>query len=201
MQPTHRERLLAALEALLYRKSFHEVIIAEVVREAAVSKRTFYENFTDLEECLLELYQFHAARVAMLLLGLSKPGSPREWIRTATYTYMQILLEALPASHHLYFDIISIGHRGIEVRHQGIQNFADMIISVIEQYLPMRRQLSPLGRDAVMTVVAGITEAILHSMECGDKSLLDRQVLVAEMLIMSIFNESNSEHSPGAELL
>ena len=52
----HRARLTGGLAAAIAEKGYAAVTIADVVRHARVSKRTFYEHFADKEACFLALY-------------------------------------------------------------------------------------------------------------------------------------------------
>ena len=52
----HRARLTEGLAAAIAAKGYAAVTIADVVRLARVSKRTFYEHFADKEACFLALY-------------------------------------------------------------------------------------------------------------------------------------------------
>ena len=51
-----RARLEAGLAEAIAEKGYAAATIADVVRHARVSKRTFYEHFADKEECFLALY-------------------------------------------------------------------------------------------------------------------------------------------------
>ena len=53
---THAARLTAGLAASIAEKGYAATTIADVVRHARVSKRTFYEHFADKEACFLALY-------------------------------------------------------------------------------------------------------------------------------------------------
>jgi AcrR family transcriptional regulator len=48
-----RERLLAATTAVASASGAASVTVAQVIAHAGVSRATFYENFTDIEECLV----------------------------------------------------------------------------------------------------------------------------------------------------
>jgi len=49
-----RERLLAAITQLAIEGSIHDLTVSEVVARAGVSRPTFYEHFTDREDCFLQ---------------------------------------------------------------------------------------------------------------------------------------------------
>lgn len=49
----HRARLLEGMARAVAAKGYADTTIADIVREASVSRRTFYENFADKAECLI----------------------------------------------------------------------------------------------------------------------------------------------------
>jgi AcrR family transcriptional regulator len=51
-----RERLLAALVETVTAKGYANATIADITSAASVSRRTFYEHFTDKAECFLAAY-------------------------------------------------------------------------------------------------------------------------------------------------
>ena len=53
----HRARLLEGMARAVAAKGYADTTIADIVREASVSRRTFYENFGDKAECLIALYE------------------------------------------------------------------------------------------------------------------------------------------------
>ena len=52
-----RERLIAALAAAVAEKGYAAVTLADIVREAKVSRRVFYANFESKEECFLAAFE------------------------------------------------------------------------------------------------------------------------------------------------
>ena len=50
-----RDRLLDGLAASIVDRGYRETTVADIVRRARTSKRTFYEHFPSKEECLIEL--------------------------------------------------------------------------------------------------------------------------------------------------
>ena len=53
----HRDRLIAAMGELLAEQGYASVTVTGIVSRARVSKRTFYQHFSDREECLLATYR------------------------------------------------------------------------------------------------------------------------------------------------
>ena len=53
----HRSRVLEGMAAAVSRKGFADTTIGDIVAEAGVSRRTFYEHFDSKAECLIALYE------------------------------------------------------------------------------------------------------------------------------------------------
>jgi len=51
------QRLTQGLESLLAEKTFPQITVADIVRRAHTSRRTFYEHFESKEACLLALHR------------------------------------------------------------------------------------------------------------------------------------------------
>ena len=50
-----RRRLLDGLAASIAERGYRETTVADIVRAAHTSKRTFYEHFPSKEDCFVEL--------------------------------------------------------------------------------------------------------------------------------------------------
>src|SRR5581483_1723074 len=52
----YRERLIAAMASSIEEKGYRETTVADVVRIARTSRRSFYEHFEDRAACFLALF-------------------------------------------------------------------------------------------------------------------------------------------------
>jgi AcrR family transcriptional regulator len=62
-----RERLIAGLAAAVADKGYAAVTLADITREARVSRRVFYENFEGKEECFLAAFEVVVAHLRELV--------------------------------------------------------------------------------------------------------------------------------------
>jgi len=62
-KPSHSERLLAAMTQLASSDGYAETSVADVISRAGVSRQTFYECFSDREDCFLAAYRQSARQV------------------------------------------------------------------------------------------------------------------------------------------
>jgi AcrR family transcriptional regulator len=72
----HRRRLLAGMAAAIAERPFPEVTVADVVRLARTSRRTFYEHFADKQECLVALIQDGHLRLVATIAGAVDRAAP-----------------------------------------------------------------------------------------------------------------------------
>lgn len=68
-----RERLIAGLAAAVAAKGYAAVTLADVTREAKVSRRVFYENFEGKEECFLAAFEVVVDHLRELVAAATAP--------------------------------------------------------------------------------------------------------------------------------
>ncbi|HEX5761728.1 MAG TPA: TetR/AcrR family transcriptional regulator [Solirubrobacterales bacterium] len=76
-----RERLIAGLASAVAYKGYAAVTLADVTREAKVSRRVFYENFESKEECFLAAFEVVVGHLRELVAEAVEPES--DWPRKA----------------------------------------------------------------------------------------------------------------------
>lgn len=84
-----RERLIAGLAAAVADKGYAAVTLADITREAKVSRRVFYENFESKEECFLAAFEIVAGHLIELVNAAIEPLP--EWPDRATAAARAIL--------------------------------------------------------------------------------------------------------------
>lgn len=76
-----RERLIAGLASAVAEKGYAAVTLADVTREAKVSRRVFYENFEGKEGCFLAAFEVVVAHLRELVAEAVAPEP--DWPRRA----------------------------------------------------------------------------------------------------------------------
>lgn len=75
---SQRSRILVAVATCVAEKGFARVTVADVIGRAGVSRETFYEQFTDKEDCFLAALDAAAAGLlAILTAALERPATDR----------------------------------------------------------------------------------------------------------------------------
>jgi AcrR family transcriptional regulator len=63
-----RARILAAITELVRERGVYRITVAHVVARSGVSRRTFYELFSDRDDCLLAAFEYALERAAAVVL-------------------------------------------------------------------------------------------------------------------------------------
>lgn len=91
---TQRERLLDGMARAVARRGYAATTVADVLGTAGVSRRTFYEQFADKEDCFLAAYDaFAQLCVARASAAFRAGEEPRQQLAQG----VRALLEALAA--------------------------------------------------------------------------------------------------------
>ena len=158
----YRSRLLAGMVEAIAEVGYADLTLADIVRRARVSRRTFYEHFGSKEDCLLALYGAQTARVAAEIEGAIRdvpPGEARIGVGTAVYL---AALQSQPGLvRTLLVEILHVGPRGLAMRRQGMRRFADLLLREMDA-AGARTARSPA---IAMALVGGINELILEAVE------------------------------------
>jgi AcrR family transcriptional regulator len=121
-----RARLLEAMTQVVGDKGYASATVADAVREARVSRSTFYALFASKEACFVEAYG-HGVDVLMERLDAAVAAQPGDWrakLRAAIRAYLGVL-DAEPrfARVHL-FEIHVAGPAAAAARDDAIRRFA-----------------------------------------------------------------------------
>ena len=180
----HRARLLDGMARAVATKGYADTTIADIVREASVSRRTFYENFADKAECLIALFEAASGNAIAVLRCAIAPAS--DWqiqIEQAMEAYFGVLARNPVLLRTLFIDILGLGAAGLAARRRANQQLADLLLDVVNNRPGVRMRKAPLQPLMAMAVVGGIHEMVLQSIEQERVAQLDELVEPACVLL------------------
>ena len=153
----HRARLLEGMARAVAAKGYADTTIADIVREASVSRRTFYENFADKAECLTALYEAASGNAIAVLRAAIDPHSDWEaQVEQAMAAYFGVLARNPVLLRTLFIDILGLGPTGLAARRRANQQLADLMLDVVNNRPGERKRKAPLQPMMAMAVVGGI---------------------------------------------
>ena len=124
-----RARLLDAMARVVGARGYAATTVAHVVREAGVSRTTFYELFAAKEACFLEAYEHGVAvlsdRVGHAVRDADADAGWRAHLRAGIGAYLDALAaEPLFARTYL-LEIHAAGEPALAVRATALRRFAE----------------------------------------------------------------------------
>jgi len=187
----HYARLLQGMAQAVAAKGYADTTIADIVREAAVSRRTFYEHFSTKTECLIALYET-ASRLA--LQAVSEAFDPAQpWhaqVEQAMTAYFDYLAQDPVLLRTLFVEILGLGMPGLAARRRVNDEIANFIQVAINSSGTEGGPAAHLTSEMAMTVVGGINELVLQAIEQERAGDLRELVAPATRLVRAVAAES-----------
>ncbi len=187
----HRGRLLQAMAAVAATQGLAAASIAAVVAEAGVSKRTFYEHFTDKDACFLELYRAASASALRTLREAVRPEQPwQDQVEHALGAYFAHLASGPQLIRMLFVEIHHLGPAGALVRREVMQQLADFMLETINA------DGEVLTPTMAVAAVGGIQELVLQAIERGEAAQLDRLTSSASAVVRLLAGAAQKKGPP-----
>lgn len=167
----YRQRLLDGMAAAIVEKGYAETTIADIVRHARVSKRTFYEHFPDKQACLLACYSVNHQRVIHAIATRTPADSDIAWDQRLLLGLRDFLSAGetqLALMRTLMVEILAAGREGLRARREVHKNFSELLVNLIERERCRRGDSHcSLSPSMATAIVSGIHEVLLNAYEDG----------------------------------
>lgn len=175
-------RLLRGIGAAVADKGYAATTIADIVRHAHVSKRTFYEHFPDKQSCYLEAYRRGTEHLARLMLeaGTTATGPWRDRLRAAIRAYLAVLVDAPASTHSFTTGIAAAGPEAVATRRAMHRRTAEALTAVVDHVRRDAPELSPLRPIHAEAIVGALSELVLNAVadsRIEDLPTLDEPVI------------------------
>jgi AcrR family transcriptional regulator len=186
----HRSRLLDAMARVVAEKGYAATTVADVVGQAGVSRRTFYEQFFDKEACLVAL--FDAARhnaFNVLRASIDRSHAWQTQVDQALAAYFGALAADPLLLRTLYVEILGLGRSGLAARRRMNQELAGFMLEVVNGD---QRSDAALPEDMAVAVVGAINELVLDYIERDRVAALVELVRPAAQLVRIVTGAGES---------
>ena len=184
-----RARLVAAIGCALQEKSFSSISVADIVRLARVSKRTFYEHFPTREACYIAAYEALTEHLlARIVAAASEERVVEARLLATARAYLSALEEVPDLARTFFLEIQLAGPDALKARRKVHQRFADLLRFLVAQSQKERADVRPLSPGMSVAVVGAINELLMVRLEEGRADCLtplaDTMVELVEALVL-----------------
>ena len=165
-----RRRLFQAAAGVFARVGYAEASAAAISREAGMSKATFYEHFSNKEECILSLFDEATGAVRRAMIAAAEDRSftsYEEHVAAGTRAFLDTLV-ALPAfAQTLLVEIIGAGPRAAARRDAILQAFADGLHRDNARTAPRHGAPTFASPDDAFAVIGASVELVARHLRTG----------------------------------
>ena len=169
MRLQQRLRLRVAMIEAIDASGYRETRVADVIARAGVSRKTFYENFDNKQDCLLSTFDAIAAQLARRIEQVFRDtdGWP-DGIEAAIAALFTSAIENPGALRLSLLEIATVGPPGIERRERAMMRY--------ERFLHDALSLAPdegtISDNVLKAIVGGFNRVLYRRVPGGDAAEL-----------------------------
>lgn len=181
-----RDRVLDGLAASINERGYRDTTVADVVRHARTSKRTFYEQFPSKAECLIELLRRNNEDLIANIRAAAQPEADwQDQIRQAVTAYVDHI-SARPAITLTWIrEAPALGTAAQPLHRLAMEHLTDMLVDLSDSPGFHRARLSPISRPLALIILGGLRELTALFVEDGrDLRGIIEPAITASMAIL-----------------
>lgn len=151
-------------------KGYRETTVADVVRIARTSRRTFYEHFADREACFLALFEQTTGETLERIAAAVHPEDPWEiQVDRAIDAYIEGVTAQPALQQSFVRELPGLAREGAERQREMIERFATALVVLVESGRRVQPEVmhDPLPFDVAVIIVGGLRELLIISIQRG----------------------------------
>lgn len=129
---SQRGRMLHAVLIAAADKGFGYVVIGDVITEAGVSRKAFYEHFKDFEDCWFQAYETATdvlfAQMTAAALEAGGADSPQAGLTAGVGAAMLLIADEPAVAHATNLDITGGGPEALRAHQQTIGRWMNLLL-------------------------------------------------------------------------
>jgi AcrR family transcriptional regulator len=176
VREAQRARMLDAMVQAVAEKGYAHVAVADVIQRAGVSRKTFYEQFANKEECFLAAYD---AGVDSLLTAIDDALSELapDWLaasRRAVEVYLASMAASPAFARAFLVEVLGAGPAALARRDAVQGRFADQLAAIHRRARADLPEIPAVGAHTFRAAVGAVNELVTaHVLEHGADTLPD----------------------------
>ncbi len=161
-----RQRLLEGMIEAVGAKGYAAIAVSDVIKRAGVSRKAFYEHFTNKEECFLAAYDAIAANAQRAISETFRHAEDLpDSIDAALEELFDLAIERPDALRLLTVEIAAAGPAGIGRREQLAAGYEDLL----RETLGLPPGPGPIPNPVLRGVVGGLLHVLYGHLRRGQR--------------------------------
>jgi AcrR family transcriptional regulator len=163
-----RQRLLDALEACIAENGYPRTTVADIVRRARTSRRTFYEHFDSREACFVALLtDANAEQVRQISAAVDANAPWRTQVRQAIEAWISTGESRSALMLSWIRDVPSLGAAARGLQRDAMENFIEMVHALGDTGEFRAAGVGPVSRQRIIMLLGGLRELTAITVEEG----------------------------------
>ena len=166
----HRRRLLDGLAASIATDGYRKTTVADIVRRAHTSRRTFYEHFTGKEDCLAALLAENNAEAIREINAAVDPAAAwQTQIRQAVEAWVAHAESATPITLSWIRDLPASGALARRSHREASEAYITAIQNLCDTEMMHTSGVGPISRQQALIILGGLREVLAATVEEGGR--------------------------------
>lgn len=167
---TPRQRLLDGLTASIEAVGYRDTTVADIVRHARTSRRTFYEQFAGKDACFVALLTDANVKMVQQITDAVVPAAPWErQVRQAVEAWIACAESSPTITVSWIRDLPSLGTAARQLQRELMEAFIVMLRTLWDTDEYRALGVGPLTRQLAITLLGGLRELIAATVEDGGR--------------------------------
>ncbi|HEX4790945.1 MAG TPA: TetR/AcrR family transcriptional regulator [Actinospica sp.] len=163
-----RQRLIDGMAASVRERGYRETTVADIVRHARTSRRTFYAEFSSKDDCYVALLYRTNAKMRHHIEASVRSTAP--WQRQVSQA-VEAYIEAVASEPEIMLSWIrelpALGTLARTVQREAIDSMTEMLLRLTDNEVFRRAEAGPLSRPLALLLLGGIRELTATIVEDG----------------------------------
>jgi AcrR family transcriptional regulator len=165
-----RQRLLHALEEGIAEDGYPRTTVADIVRRARTSRRTFYENFDSRETCFVALLtEANAEQVRQISAAVDANAPWKSQVRQAIEAWISSGESRSSLMLSWIRDVPSLGDAARGLQRDAMENFIEMVRTLGDNAEFRAAGVDPFSRQRIIMLLGGLQELTAITVEEGGR--------------------------------
>lgn len=162
-----RGRLLDALAEVIAEEGYLDTTVHKILKRAGISRRTFYEIFTDKEDCFLAAYQEAADHILVIVQRACRlGGTPEVRVENGLRALLEFAEREPQVARMCVVEAMAAGDKARQRRNKTMEHLTGLAADALEERCESRDEA--LLRARVLT--GGVHEMVYDALCRGKVS-------------------------------
>lgn len=189
IRATQRGRLLAGMADAVAERGYPATTVADVIARAGVSRKAFYEHFSDKQNCFLAVCDTGVEVLAgEIAASMQAARGWRARLDALLDTYLAVLADEPAFARAYLVELWAAGPAGLERQAATIERFHAVLRALHAEALAEDAAVAPASDALIACVAGGINRLATRHVLAGRAAQLPELAEELRMFVLSVFS-------------